>query len=903
MGNWLIVSVALYLILLFGLAAYVERRSARLSKWVNNAYVYALSLGVYCTAWTFFGSVGRAAAGNLDFLNIYLGPTLVAASMPLIYRKILRICKSQRITTLPDFISTRYGKRLWLGNLLTLFTLVSIVPYIALQIKGIGLGYQVVMREGQEVSVDSIWQDPALYFTIALGGFVMMFATHTHRIVSGERNAGMVATIALESVVKLLAFLVVGVAVCMFAFSGWDSFWQELYLYNPLKLNENQNYFDWVGMLFLAAVAFLLLPRQFEMGIVENTSEKHLYQAAWLLPLYLLLINLFVVPIATAGNKFLKASPGDLYMILLPLHMQQPLLLVVSYLGGFSAATAMIIVSTLALSRTLSNHWLIPFFLRYEVLGRWLPSGTLLPVYARRLAIVFVLLSAYMYYHFLADRYALTSLGLISFAAMAQFAVPVLGGIYWRGGNRRGVLAGLAGGFLLWFYLLFLPSLLTQQAYAQLVYWLEKYGLAWLSPASFMGMVGYDTIIVCFFWSILLNTLLYVVVSLLSEPTPAETNQAEIFVNIDKYAAAIEQSVAWKGTAKVQDVCALLERFLGKIQANMLIEQFSERYQLGRLQPDAAADPRLITYAENILAGVIGTTAARLVISSVANEERLSLNEVVEILKESQALIRLNHELKRTTEQLKKATIDLQKANQQLKEKDEQKDEFLYTVTHELRTPLTSIKALTEILYEHHDLPTELHQQYLETMIRETERMGRLISQVLDLENFESGKHKLHINHVDMNQLLQECIDSMKEVLRQRRITLIEQLEPLPRLWVDRDLIIQVVLNLMSNAIKYCPEQNGKIRLLAQMHDLHSVRLAVGDNGPGVPVALRQVIFEKFFRIKNHTHQKPKGAGLGLAISRQIVQLHCGKIWVETDEQLGGALFCLTLPLNLQDYE
>ncbi|MFN4299605.1 MAG: ATP-binding protein [Thermaurantimonas sp.] len=897
-----VVSMALYLSLLFGIAAFIDRRKTLAVLLSSSPYVYSLSLAVYCTGWTYFGSVGRAASGSLDFLTIYLGPTLVAVTMPVVYKKMLRISKSLKINTVSDFITTRYGKGVATGNLVALLTVLGIVPYIALQIRAISLGYQAITAYDTSPNPLPIVRDPALYLTALLGLFTVLFATR--RIATSEKNDGLVVTIAFESLIKLLAFLIVGLFVTFYAFEpGIDGQLSDIERYfSNSDTEDSTEYFSWFAMMVFSALAFLMLPRQFEMGIVENDNEGQLDKAAWLFPLYLMLINLFVVPIAAAGNKWLPDQNAELYILSLPMKFDMPGLALFTFIGGFSAATGMIIVSTAALSRMLSNNILIPAFIRNEGLKKLFPAENRIPIYTRRFSIIAILALAFLYYRFLSGKYSLVSIGLISFAAVSQFAVSAIGGMYWKQANKRGAIGGLIAGFFIWFYILLLPSFVSPEILKVFEAGLASVGLGFLSPQQFMGMSNISPIGVAFFWSMLFNVGLFIVLSLRYKPDLSEVNQAEIFTQIFKYGSAVEQSVVWKGSVKVRDVRQLLDRFLGKHQTDAIIRQFVYRYNDISVIDDSPADARLVNYAEKSLAAVIGSSSARLLISSIAREEKITLDEVVEILKESQELIRLNKELRRASEQLQKATTELQKANKRLREQDERKDEFLYTVTHELRTPLTAIKSLVEILCENQDLPDDLRQQYLTTISRETDRMSRLIAQVLDLENFESGKHKLEIDKFDISEVIQECVHSLEEIFNQKKITIRTDLARLPDIWGDRDRITQVILNLLSNAIKHCPPEKGEIFISGYVID-NQIKINISDNGPGVKPELRQVIFEKFYQAPNQTIRKPKGSGLGLAISKKIIQLHHGRIWVEDSDQLPGARFCITLPIHFQHYE
>jgi signal transduction histidine kinase len=889
----------LYLLLLFLVATLADTPKGSQSLWVNNPYTYALSLAVYCSAWTFYGSVGRAARGELDFLTIYLGPALMAVLFWSILRKMVRISKAQSITTLPDFISARYGKKIFIGNFVAILCTLGIIPYIALQIKALSASFSILTAREQG-ALRGFFYDPALYFTLALGLFTLLYASR--KITSDEKNTGMIAAIAFEGFVKLIAFLAVGLGICLYAFPSFPALEKSMDALIQNNLQEEPHaYLNWLTTLVLSALAIFLLPRQFEVGVVENRQEQYIQKAMWLFPLYLLLINLFVLPIAAAGNAFLNQGMDPDYFVLgLPLYFENIPLAAFTYLGGFSASSSMIIVSTVALSRMLSNNFMIPIILKNAKTQQIFPNTQKIPAYTRRFNIVLVLVLAWLYHYFFSEKYSLVSIGLISFLAVAQFAPSLLGGMYWRKGNYKGAMAGMLVGFAIWAYVLILPSLIAADFIPDVFNQWPILGTEWLQPAHLLGLKGYSPLTLATLWSLSLNTLLYILVSLHTRTSTQEINQAEIFTKIFQYSSSIENSVAWKGKALLKEITSLLQRFMGPHQTQEAVRQFEYKHNLN-LSEQAIADSRFVNYAENILSGVIGAGSARLMVNSVAQEDPITFQEVVEILKESQELIHLNKELTRTSLQLKKATQEVQKANLRLKYQDELKDEFLYTVTHELRTPLTSIKALSEILHEHEDMDPDLRQKYLQTIVNESERMTRLISQVLDLENFESGKHKLIVSKFNLSALVMEACETFAETLRKKKIDLQIDLQKLPEIYADRDRIMQVLVNLLSNAVKFCPQEEGKIIVSAYQLE-NNVKINVGDNGPGISAELSQTIFEKFFQARNQTILKPKGSGLGLAISKKIVGLHQGKIWVEPS-RYGGARFSFTLPINLRDYD
>ena len=915
-----------YLALLFGVAYAAERRSAARKSLVSNPYVYALSMAVYCTAWTYYGSVGHAASHGLEFVGIYLGPTLLAPAWWLVLRKIIRVCRQQRLTSIADFISARYGKSASLGALVTGVCVLGIVPYIALQIKAIAASF-VTMTGGGAVSGGAA-ATTALYTTGALAVFTILFGVRS--LEATERHEGIVLAVAVESVLKLVAFLALGVFVTFGLFNGFADVFDQAAAVPALRQlftlhGSGTSGAEWFTLMVLSMSAVLLLPRQFQVAVVENVDENHLRKAMWLFPLYLIIINLFVLPVALGGVLKLGRSglDADTFVLALPLAAGQSGLALFTYLGGLSAASSMIIVETIALSVMMSNHLFMPLLVRvpatrpalqprrFAYLGR-------IALESRRLAVVLVLLLSYGYYVAVGKTLPLVNTGLVSFAAVAQFVPAVLGGLYWKGGTRHGATVGLLAGFGIWFFTLVLPTLTGPGRLPASLLTDGVGGLAWLRPFALFGLEGLDTLSHGLFWSWFFNIGFYVGVSLAKPPTALELRQADLFVDVFVRRSLAEEVTGWQGRTPFPDVRALLLGFLGKKRTNQALRTFAIRFPdalttpangagfdpppvgdtlnnpvIGRALAPAsqAADPRLLTYAEKLLAGTLGPASARLLVASVAGEERIDYDSVVGILRESQQLLEANRQLQRLTDELRAAYDQLQAL-------DHLKDEFLYTVTHELRTPLTSIRALAEILADNPDLDVTEQQRFHLTIAREAERLTRLISLVLDLEKFESGQATLALAPVSVPGLLHEATEAVEQLLRDKHIALELAVPPgLPALSGHHDRLIQVLVNLLSNAIKACPaDGTGRIWLQAVAGTGPVLTLVVADNGKGIPADEQEHIFEKFFQARDQATRKPEGTGLGLAITRKIVDLHHGRIWVESPPGQ-GATFFVELPV------
>lgn len=915
--QWSVIGFSLgYAALLFAIAWWGEQRARSGRSLVSNPFVYALSLAVYCTAWTYYGSVGLAAESGLEFLTIYIGPTLLAPLWWVLLRKIIRICKSQNITSLADFIAARYGKSVGLGSLVAVFCVLGIIPYIALQLKAIATSYSMLVGDSLTASAaydysSPFYQDAAFYIALAIIVFTILFGAR-HLDVS-ERHEGMVTAIAFESFIKLVAFLAIGLFVCYGLFDGVGDIFRQAArqpdLQPLLMLNPELGMSNWFWTSLLSMMAVLFLPRQFQLAVVENTNENHVKKAMWLFPLYLLVINIFVLPIALGGRLFFQEAlfagisvDADTYLLTLPLASRNEELAMVAYIGGYSAATSMVIVSAVALSIMLSNNLSIPLLLSLPyVKERYQQQVSRVSLFIRRFNIALIILLAYAYYKVVAGYFPLVSIGLISFTAIAQFSPAVIGGIFWKRGNHRGALAGLLAGFALWFFTLVIPTIVTARMLPQSIMTEGMFGIELLRPYQLLGLQGLDPVAHGLFWSLFMNLLIYVLLSLYTEASSREENQAEVFVDIFQY-ATYETAIVWKGTAYLSDLRRLLTNLLGQEKTNKALAEFSLRYQT--TLTEGPADARLINYSEKLLAGAIGAAPARIMLASVTKqEEEISRQEVFDILHETRQVMSINKELQRKTEALHRASEQLRKTNARLKELDHQKDEFISTVTHEMRTPLTSIKAFSEILHDNPELDEAERLHFLNTIIKETERMNRLISQVLDLEKFESGKQKLYTVPLHLNELILEATESVSQLIREKGIKLWLSLQKeLPQTLADHDRLLQVLLNLLSNAIKFCPPQEGRISISSYYID-GDLKVNISDNGKGIEPGSEELIFDKFFQVKNQTSKKPLGSGLGLAISKQIIEYHNGRIWAENIPGK-GARFSFLLPLvNIKQHE
>jgi Na+/proline symporter/signal transduction histidine kinase len=904
LNGWIIVIVSsLYLGTLFAVAYYGDKRADEGRSIIASPYIYALSLAVYATSWTFYGSVGRAASSGIDFLPIYIGPTLTFLLGWFLIRKIIRISKVNKITSIADFIASRYGKSSFLGGLVAIIAVVGILPYISLQLKAISqtftvlLHYPDIVMPARSGSISPL-ADTALYVALIMAAFAILFGTR--HIDASEHHEGMVAAIAFESVVKLLAFLTVGLFVTFGVYGGFGDIFSRAALQPALAklftIDGLPGYMSWVSLTILAMAAIIVLPRQFQVIVIENVDERHLKTAIWFFPLYLLLINIFVLPIAFGG---LLAFPqggvdADTFLLTVTMAERQPMLALFAFLGGLSAATGMIIVETVALATMVCNDLVMPLLFRVGRLhlsARQDLTGILLAI--RRGTIVIVVLLGYAYVRLIGESYALVTIGLVSFVAAIQFAPAIIGGILWKGATRAGALWGLLGGFLLWIYTLLLPSFARSGWLGEGFVGDGPFGLAILKPYALFGLEGLDPISHALIWTLFVNVGLYVAVSLFTSQTMIERSQAVQFVDVFKTTA--EGQRIWRGRATIGDLRRLLNRFIGETLTDTALGRFAREH--GRRLDDASpADSAIVAFAERQLAGAIGTASARIMVASVLREEMHDIDEVMHMLDEASQIIVYSRRLEEKSRELEQATEELRAANERLKELDKLKDDFVSTVSHELRTPLTSIRSFSEIVHDHPDLPVEKRNEFLRIIVQESARLSRLINDILDLAKMEAGTTQWEMADIAPKTVIEDALAATAGLVHKRgRMTFdTDVADDLPLVHVDADRLTQVVVNLISNAVKFCDKEQGWVRVEA-LRENGQLRVNVRDNGPGIATADHARIFERFQQAGNTLTDKPQGTGLGLPICVQILKRFGGEIWVESAPG-AGATFSFRIP-------
>jgi PAS domain S-box-containing protein len=638
-----------YVGLLFLVAWWGDQVAERRGRLPGQPIIYSLSLAVYCTSWTFYGAVGQAATNGWDFLPVYLGPVLMFVVLGGLLQRMVRVSKEQQVTSISDFLASRFGKTRALAVLVTAVAVVGVVPYIALQLKAIAMGFDLLTTDLNQpfALLDGpapIGRDPALAVAWLLALFAMLFGTR--QLDATEHHPGLMLGIAFESLVKLFAFLAVGVFVTWFAFDGPEAL-------AALALDHEQVIetfaIDGIGSSFvtiflLSTLAVFCLPRQFHVTVVESTSHRDLQWARLLFPGYLVLISLFIVPIAVAGLlMFDRTDIADAFVLILPLEAGQGWLALIGLLGGFSAATGMVIVAAVALSTMVSNDIVMPLLMKSRPassrggadLGRKL-------LIARRLVIVVLLMMAWAYYRWFGYAENLAAIGLLSFAAVAQFAPLVAAALFSRQANRHGAVWGLSAGFLTWFYCLLLPVVARGADVGH--DWLASgpWGLGWLKPEALFGISLGDPLTHGVIWALLINTLGLIVGSRLGPARSIDRIQANAFLG-----AASEpgtDSLPRAGIATVGDLVQLTRRFLGERRARLAFEEFARRSRR-ELRDDEPADAALVGHTERVLSTVIGASSARVVLASALAGSGMQLDQVVALLDQTSQKLKFRQEL------------------------------------------------------------------------------------------------------------------------------------------------------------------------------------------------------------------------------------------------------------------
>ena len=869
----LVIVCLAYVIFLFVVAFLADRAALRGqgAALLRSPLVYTLSPSIYCTGWTFYGAVGYAARSGLEYLTIYLGPSLVMIGWWWVLRRLVSIGRSQRVTSIADLISSRYGKSNVLAIVVTLMAVIGVTPYIALQLQSVVLSisiFAVPEAGGTPNGAGFNMTQAAFWVAAGLALFTVLFGTRKLNV--NERHHGIVIAVAVEAVVKLVALLAVGVFVVWGLAGGVGDTLARIDA-SAIGAWEVQGS-RWAALTMLSAAAFLCLPRMFQVMVVENDDERYLQIASWAFPAYLMLISLFVVPIAVVGLDLLPAgSNPDLFVVSLPLSQNQNGLAMLSFLGGFSSATSMVIVATLALSTMVSNHIVMPVWLALWQ-GGATQSGDVrnVVIRARRLSILIIMTFGFLYYRASGGGGTLAAIGTISFGGVAQFLPALMGGIFWRGATRLGALWGLGTGFAIWFFTMLLPSFGVDAALSRDIFEQGLMGLGWLRPQALFGIEGLDPTVHAVFWSLSLNALAFLVVSLLTFPDPIERLQGAQFVNV------LDQPSASRGwTASVagsEDLMIMAQRILGAREAQAFFEAQARAQNIPGQLPEPS--PAFVQALERELAASVGAATAHAMVSQIVGGTSVSVQDLLAVADESAQMLEHSSQLEQKSRELSETAAQLRLANEKLTQLSLQKDAFLSQISHELRTPMTSIRSFSEILRDAARLSAADKTRYASIIHSETIRLTRLLDDLLDLSVLENGQVSLHFGQGNLQDVLQRAVTTATAGMAG---SLKVQIAPMAQdvlLNTDLDRLVQVFINLITNAQKYCLSEAPELTIAARMQR-DGLAIEFVDNGQGIAVDEQAVIFEKFYRVSG---AQGDGAGLGLAICQEIMLRLGGRI-------------------------
>ncbi|WP_419769874.1 MAG: ATP-binding protein [Candidatus Marinarcus sp.] len=553
----------MYMGILFITAYRVEKRDIH-NKIASSSWIYALSLTIYCTAWTYYGGVGKAVNSGLVFLAVYLGPTLIIFLWPIILKKLIRIKNLYKITSIADVISARYDKSRTVGAIVSIAALIGTVPYISIQLKSLITSINILTIKDFEPI------DKNIFLTSDTVGILIVSLMIFFTIIFGlrkvdptERHQGIMVMVAIESVIKLFAIIIVGIFVTYVLFDGLGDIFQkanENDLYNRISAHDNSStYANWITVLILSMFAVMFLPRQFHVSVVENSNEEHIYKAMWVFPLYLFLITFFTIPIAIGG--VLSNDSKDLidfYVLTLPILNDNHLITLIAFIGGFSASTSMIMITSMTMSVMISNYLLLPLIDNYKRLN--FLKKQILPL--RWIVVACFIFSGYLFYIFVIKNYLLVDVGLISFAAILQFVPALLGGLFWKDANKNGAIIGMLAGFIIWFFTLIIPQFVNTNWLNATILKDGLLGIWFLKPHELFALRGYDMLTNSLIWSMFFNIGCFIFFSIFTQRTEEEKKVSDDFVDILEFKERFEVTQELKSHIELKKKLQIYKKVL-----------------------------------------------------------------------------------------------------------------------------------------------------------------------------------------------------------------------------------------------------------------------------------------------------------------------------------------------------
>lgn len=887
--------VMLYVLCLVLIAKYFANRP-RPANWFESL-TYALSIGAYCTAWTYFGSVEKASYEGFSFLAVYVGSIIGSFFWRSIWRKLIRIKDRYSVTSLADLLALRHGKSQFVATGVTLFLVVGMVPYISLQMKALlrSTNFLLLMPMDQVPTIEA-WGIVALllFLTIFFG---------LRKLNSTERHPSLVFTSAFESVVKLFSFLIIGATVVYLGYGGFGTLFAQVEeMRQTQQLQFPMNKFpvsSWISVTVMSLFAFLFLPRQFHMAVVEATHDKHLSRASWLFPLFLVLINLFVLPVALIG-LLQGHSHRDLFLLEIPREMGLNWAVMLGYLGGLSAVFGMVIVEVTTLSTMVSSNIILPLARRLEGLS-FLSQKVL---YLRWISAALILTASLLYLQKVGDRYALASIGMISFAAIFQLVPSVLGGLYWRNGSYGGMVFSLLTGALIWLLTLFIPALAKSGLIAADFLQTGYFEISFFHPEALFGVKGFDPLTHTFIWSLIFGPASYIIGSILLPQKKSESIVANDIVNISSGEKASDflpeapQTVELAGKRRM--MIGLLQKYFSPHQANVMVDEILTK--VGLLERTFISVPeisRIVSKLEASLAGAIGAAQAHVEIKRLGiftEQEKRDLencySELLANLNVSPADLMRRASLEQQRNELLSAEAERLQVQLVQKSRLSALGEMASGMAHEINNPLTIIRLNLQMLKQRapaQGADAEKNIPIFDKVITATDRINRIIS---SLAAFAKQSDDGPMLPTPLRTMVEHGLQFCRARYSSRDVPIFVEDIPEIDLSCRSNEIEQVLFQLLNNAydaIENLPEK--WIRMSFKVEGGVLV-IRIVDSGTGIHGEVAEKLMQPFYTTK----PQGTGTGLGLSVSKGIVEQHGGKLYLARNTN--HTTFVIELPLK-----
>ncbi len=925
--NFIIYTILIYLLFFLIIAYWADKKLSQNHILINNPLTYTLIFAVYCTSWTFYGSIGSATTNGLLFLGVYLGPVITIPLWCIILRKIIRIRNLFKTTDIVDFITSRYEKSQLLGLILAIFILIGILPYMAVQIQAIFTSIHLL--HGGDILPNQIlgltFCPGEIFILVTIIIITILFGIR--RLQSSRQHTGLMFAIALQSILKLTAFLTAGIFITYFVF------------HSPFDLIKNLNEFEkpatFLGatnnletfLLFfvhivLSAFAMIFLPRQFHVAIIENVNTNHIKFIRWMFPIYLLLINLFVLPIAAAGLMLnLDLASADYFILIIPYLENNPIILLITFLGGFAASLSMIIISTLTITNIVSNNLIIPFINKFNSLKKL--NHYILQ--ARWATATFLIFISYMFFKFSTDHTSLTTTGMISFIATFQFAPMIFGALFWKRASKTGAIIGVTLGFIVWFYTLVLPLIIQTGWWNTQMMEMGPFGLSFLRPENLFFLDNVNKIIHSFFWTALFNGSGFFIGTLLFPQSIKEIRIAEDFFSVTeidnyKYSLDLPNDILLK--PKIKIIKNIFLDYFSLNQTEDFITEISDDLKLNDIESiDLLRLSKLKNGVERFMAGHIGTSSAneKLKISKLITDlEQIKLNDYyqnlllninispeeliqkVNMTKEKQALAERSADIFRDRVLQRTEQLEEQKVKTLLASRLSALGELSAGIGHEINNPLTVISGNTKIIKKVINAPELDQGKCNKAIIGIEESIARMSKIIISMRNLSRDTTNEQASNTKILEIVEDAISMARDKFKSQGIILeidTTKIDPNMTVWCKRISFSQVFINLLNNAY------DAILDIIDQSYDQHWIKtliylneskgniiFEISDSGPGIPEEIKNKIFEPFFTTK----EVGKGTGLGLSLANKIIEDQNGLFYL--DESKENTTFVIELP-------